>query len=201
MISSSGLVRAPVFAAGESGGGSGPVVAPPKILVVYYSFGGSTALLAGKIAALAKADLRELMPAVPYPQEEGKLSELAKEEGRAGILPVLATGAPDPAGYGVVLVGSPVWWFGLAGPVRSWLAASNFSGKAVALFVTHGGGGPSKCMADLRKYSGAAVVEPSVFSAVGDGSGGLGVLDDGRLVSWLKGIAASGGGQASPLGL
>ncbi|MDR1313907.1 MAG: flavodoxin [Deltaproteobacteria bacterium] len=183
--------------------GAGPGALPdrPKALVAYFSYGGSTARLAETVAQKASADLSELRPAVPYPLEEGRVSELARAEGRDGALPELGDGFPDPSGYGAVLVGSPVWWFGLAGPVRSWLAKFDFSGKPVALFVTHGGGGPSKCLADLARLAKGASVEPGVLAVKGNGSGGLDGLDEAKILSWLRGVRAPGGGPAGYLGL
>jgi flavodoxin len=163
--------------------------------VAFFSFGGSTARLARLLAEKFPADLGEIVPAVPYPEEEGRLSELARDEGREGKLPELAEPSPDPSGYGAVLVGSPVWWFGLAGPVRTWLSKHDFTGKAVRLFVTHGGGGPAGCQADLVRLARRAEVARDVLAVRGDGSGGLDGLDLARALGWLRDVRYPGMGD------
>jgi hypothetical protein len=166
------------------GHGSGPLP-PPAALVVYFSYGGSTAKLAGILAGKVSGALAEIVPAVPYPEEEGRVSETARAEGRSGTFPEIAEPSPDPSAYGTILVGSPVWWFGLAGPVRTWLSRRDFTGKKVRLFVTHGGGGPSGCLSDLAGLVRRADVARDVLSVRGDGSGGLEGLDDARVLAWL----------------
>jgi flavodoxin len=174
----------PGFSSPDSGGAgaSGP---SGRILVAYYSFGGTTEKLAERISALAKGELFRIKPAVPYPEEEGRLSEIARKEGESGELPELASALPDLSGYGVVLVGSPVWWFGLAGPARAFVSKADLSGKRTGLFVTHGGGGPSKSLDAARKLNPEAGFV-SVLSVAGNGAGGLEGSPDKAISEWLE---------------
>lgn len=112
-----------------------------KTLVVYYSHSGNTKKLAGKIAELNGADLLELVPEQAYPQDYNTVVEQAKREIRAGFYPKLKNKLTELAQYNVILAGTPNWWSTMAPPVGTFLKDCNLTGKKVAVFATHGGGG------------------------------------------------------------
>ena len=50
-----------------------------------------------------------------------------------------------------VFVGFPIWWYVEPRIVDTFLERSDFSGKTVIPFVTHGGGGMARCADEVRK--------------------------------------------------
>jgi flavodoxin len=172
-----------------------------RTLVVYFSNSGSTAALAGIVARLSGGELVNLRLSTPYPAEESSHIEILKEEERMGTLPWLVPDYAGPGGYKVVLVGSPVWRSGLAGPVRSWLSKFDFAGTALALFVTHGGRGGGRCLDDLARHARNGIVDPEILHVRCDGAGGLMGLDEGRIVAWLREVKDPATGKPCFFGL
>lgn len=84
------------------------------------------------------------------------------------------------AQYDVVFLGSPNWWGTITPQVSSFLDTYDLSGKTVIPFITHGGGGVQKTIADMtRQCTGCRVVS--------DGWTGYGSQTAG-LTDWLKEI-------------
>lgn len=130
-----------------------------KILIAYYSHSGNTKAVAEKIKNTTGGDLFEITPKTPYPNDYNTVVNLAKEEKQQDKRPELAdNGSVD--GYDIVFVGTPVWWYTMAGPVKTFLTVHNFDGKTIVPFCTHGGGGASYTYSDMQKLApGAKVLE------------------------------------------
>lgn len=146
-----------------------------RVLVAYFSWGGNTRTVAGQIAELTGADLYEIKPAHAYPTDYNACVEAARAEKNASARPALQGQLPDVSAYDVVLIGFPNWWGTMPMPVFTFVESLDLSGKTVAPFCTHGGGGEQQCFADfaraarvevgkgfLRSGSGAGTARPQV---------------------------------------
>ena len=141
-----------------------PAPTKSKVLVAYYSWSGNTKALAQHIATAIGADLFEIKPTKAYPSAYHACTEQAKQEIAAGARPALAA-LPDFAKYDAVLVGTPNWWGTLAPPVSTFIENEALAGKKMALFQTHGGGGPQRCGQDFKAQAkGTVIAEPLIVS-------------------------------------
>lgn len=111
-----------------------------KMLITYYSLTGNTKYIAEEIRKKTGGDVFVIETVKTYPAEYSALTEEAKRELQAGDLPALKKGPPDMSSYGLILVGSPVWWYTVSTPVMSFLKQADFAGKKVSAFCTHEGG-------------------------------------------------------------
>jgi len=104
-------------------------------LVVFYSGAGRTRRIAHEIARSAGADIEDLQFRVP-PREgwRGYLHSVFDAVGRHR--PALAPLEYAPEGYELCIVGTPIWSWRMASPVRSWLAAHAGRLRKVAFFCT-----------------------------------------------------------------
>ena len=122
-----------------------------RTLVVYLSWTGHTRTLAQQIAAALGADLEPIQEASP---QQGVLRYL-----RCVLQSVLHQPGPiaesqhSPAGYDLVIIGTPVWAWNLPGPVRAYLARHPGQFHKLALFCTCEGSGQAKVLADLQALS------------------------------------------------
>ena len=91
----------------------------PKTLIVYHSRSGYTRRLAQSLAARLDADLEEIRIVQPLDGPLGYV--MCAIEAIGGLGPALRPATRDPAKYDLVVVGTPVWFWSLASPVRSWL--------------------------------------------------------------------------------
>ncbi|MDR1998211.1 MAG: flavodoxin [Candidatus Margulisbacteria bacterium] len=131
-----------------------------KTLIVYYSKTGGTRAIAEYIQKAVSADIFEIQPVVPYPEEYRATTEQAKKEINTGYRPAIKEKVTNLADYNTVFIGSPVWWGTIALPVTTFLAEHDLSDKTVIPFVTHGGGGISNVEKDIAKLAPRAALLP-----------------------------------------
>jgi len=124
----------------------------PKTLIVYHSRSGYTRRVAQSLAARLDADLDEIRIVQPL---EGPLGYLmCALEAIGGLAPALRPATKDPAKYDLVMVGTPVWFWSLASPVRSWLERHPLHGRRFAFFCTMGGSGASCVFSTMKELAG-----------------------------------------------
>lgn len=110
-------------------------------LVAYYSRSGNTRVVAGLIQRALEADLFEIQPALPYPDDYLATVEEARKERDGGRERALASRVQDVARYETVFLGFPIWGETVPPVIRAFLSAHDLSGKVLIPFVTHGGYG------------------------------------------------------------
>lgn len=132
--------------------------AKAKALIVYFSWGGNTRVLAKQMAELVGADLFELVPAEPYTRNRDEIEEVSEREIREGYQPKLAAMPENLEQYDVIYVGSPCWFATIAPPVASFLATADLEGKVVAPFMTHEGSRMGRSIADIKRLAPKARV-------------------------------------------
>jgi flavodoxin len=124
----------------------------PKTLIVYHSRSGYTRRLAQSLAARLDADLDEIRIVQPLDGPLGYV--MCAIEAIGGLGPALRPATRDPATYDLVVVGTPVWFWSLASPVRSWLEQHPLGGRRFAFFCTMGGSGASCVFSTMKELAG-----------------------------------------------
>ena len=110
-----------------------------KKLVVFYSYEGSTKLLAESIADAAGADMLELTP-----RKESNVRGFVKyfwlgKDVFFQKKPELLDFDRQPEDYDVIFIGTPVWAFTYTPAIRTFLEKQNIKGKRIALFCSYDG--------------------------------------------------------------
>lgn len=124
----------------------------PRILVVDYSRTGNTHKVGAAIAKACDADLEEIRDSRPRRGLWGWIRS-AREAMRAMPAEIRPT-KRDPASYDLVVVGSPVWTGHVSSPMRSYLTQRRGSFARLALFVTEGGSGGPRALAEMASLAG-----------------------------------------------
>lgn len=114
---------------------------PGKILVAYFSRSGNTRTVAGQVRRALQADLFEIVPENPYPDDYFETVEQAQRETESGYEPPLKGTVADIGSYGTVFLGFPIWGTTAPPVIRSFLSAHDLSCKTLIPLVTHGGYG------------------------------------------------------------
>jgi flavodoxin len=127
-----------------------------KTLIVYHSRTGYTRRVAMDLAGRLAADLDEIRIVQPMYGPLGYA--LCALEAIAGLAPALRPAHRDPADYDVVVVGTPVWFWSLSSPVRSWLERFGRRGKRFAFFCTMGSSGAGRVFAVMKELTGGEPV-------------------------------------------
>jgi flavodoxin len=107
-------------------------------LVVFYSLGGTTKEVAGRIGEMTGGTVFELETEKNYPASPMLYFSVWGEQ-KSGKLPALKKIPSDYSSFDVVFVGSPVWFYTLSTPIHAFLSQSDFQGKIVVPFSTEGG--------------------------------------------------------------
>ena len=146
-----------------------------KVLVAYFSWGGTTRNVAKLIQEKIGGDLFEIKTETPYPKEYGPATDIAKKEKADNARPKLAGPLPDLKQYDIILLGYPIWWYMEPMAVKTFVEAQDLSGKIILPFATSGGSGIEGSVADLRKTLPNSQVKD-----------GLLANSTGFIDSWLK---------------
>jgi flavodoxin len=124
-----------------------------KALIVYYSRTGNTKKVGDELAKALPGDVEEIIDTL---NRAGPIG-FAKSgyEGSQRILAKIQPVKVDPAGYDIVVIGTPNWAASMSSPARTYLTENKAKFKNVAFFCTEGvRGGSEKIFADMEAVSG-----------------------------------------------
>ena len=120
--------------------------------IIYYSYSGNTKKVAWflkeELKLKGEAELLELKPT-----DESRNFFLQCRRAYKHIQAKLEQTNFDLSGYDLVCLGGPVWAFGPAPAINTWLdKCLNIQGKSVILFTTYGSGtGNNRCLDYMQK--------------------------------------------------
>ncbi len=107
-----------------------------NVLVAYFSWSRNGQQMADWIAEETGGDLFRILTVEPYGGDFDSTASRAQTELNNETRPALSTHI-DPevmAGYDVIYLGFPVWWYDLPTPVWSFLEEYDLSGKNIIPF-------------------------------------------------------------------
>ena len=125
-----------------------------KELVLYFSVYGTAKTVAEEIAKQTGAELREIVPEVPYDGNRDHYSALlrvAQKEHDTNARPVIKEELPI-AEYDRIYIGYPMWCYTFPMIIYTLFEQYDFSGKTIIPFNTHMGsrdGGTYQTIKDL----------------------------------------------------
>ena len=118
-----------------------------KILITFFSRTKNTKKVAEILKKEFKADIEEI--------KDTKINRMGVKgyliSGREGMTEKLAEikqTKKDSSKYDLVIIGTPVWGFNMASPIRTYLTQNKNKFKKIAVFCTHDGG-PGKTLAKM----------------------------------------------------
>ena len=126
---------------------------PSKTLVAFFSRSGNTRVIAGLLQRRLAANLFEIQPAKPYPEDYLETVAQATRERDNQFEPPLAIRAANVSDYDTVYLGFPIWGETAPSIVRSFLSAHDLGKKTVIPFITHGGYGVGSSIDVLRSHA------------------------------------------------
>lgn len=127
-----------------------------RTLIVYYSRTGHTKRVAEALADRCQAELERIEL---QGHRRGVIGAFrASVEAVLGLKPALKASRRNLSDYDLVILGTPVWFWGMSSPMRSWLNEHHRSLSRVALFCTFGGSGHAKALDDMEHLCGRPAV-------------------------------------------
>lgn len=152
-----------------------------KILVAYFSWGGTTQRMAQEIVRQTGANIFRIEPVVPYPTDYTECTEVAQEEKNNNTRPAIADEVENWEQYDTVFIGCPVWWWTTPMIICTFAESYYFEGKTVVPFCTYA--------STYRDETLARIVEltPDADHLTGEGLTS-GRINEQNISSWLKEI-------------
>ena len=133
-----------------------------KILVAFFSASGVTKKVAEKLANIAKTDIYEIKPAVPYTKDDlnwmDKKSRSSVEMNDKTFRPEIVKVDLDISSYDTILLGFPIWWYVAPTIINTFLENNDFTGKKIVLFATSGGSGFGNTLRELQPSAAGAII-------------------------------------------
>ena len=152
-----------------------------NILIAYYSHSGNTKKIAEKIQEKTNADIFRIEPIKEYPNDYRELVNLAQKEKLANFHPELKSKLDNISKYDIIFIGTPVWWYTMASPVRTFIKEYNLENKIIAPFCTHGGGGEASTFEEFSKFlPKSKVINGLSLYETPDNK------TDGKIEEWIK---------------
>lgn len=113
------------------------VPADSKILVAYFSWGGTTQRIAQAIADLTGADMYRITPTTPYPTDYTECTQVARAELDNNARPSINGTVSDFDEYDIIFIGCPVWWHTTPMIINTFTESYDFKDKIVVPFCTY----------------------------------------------------------------
>ena len=153
-------------------------------LVIYFSCTGITKGVAEKLANVTGADLYEIIPAVPYTEEDLNYSDRStratSEQDNPETRPEIGGEDVDLTGYSTVYIGYPIWWGEEPRILCTFVEAHDFTDKTVIPFCTSGSSGIGRSGSDLAELAGTGTWL--------DGARFNGGVSEDELLAWVNGL-------------
>lgn len=173
-----------IVSGGEEPGkepGEDPGEKEAKTLVLYFSATGTTKGVAERIARLAGADLKEIVPAVPYTAEDldygDNSTRATAEQNDPSARPQIAEQIRVD-GYSVIYLGYPIWWGQAPRILSTFVESCDLTGVTVIPFCTSGSSDIGRSDDTLAALAGSGNwVQGRRFS---------GSVSDASLEEWIK---------------
>ena len=125
--------------------------------IVYYSYSNNTKQIVDEILKTIKADVYEIKPKIPFPEDYETLVAQEENKDKDEIIEIedLNLKLKD---YDTIILGTPVWWYTMASPVRAFLNKYDLTGKTLIPFATNGGGIGST-FEDIKRFAKGATIK------------------------------------------
>lgn len=141
-----------------------------EILVSYFSATNNTKGVAEKIAKATGGTLYQIVPSIPYTQEDlnysNSNSRSSIEQNDPNSRPEINGSVENMESYKTVFLGYPIWWGEAPRIIYTFLESYDFSNKTIIPFCTSGSspiGNSAKHLESLTK--GATWLEGTRFSS------------------------------------
>ena len=163
---------------------SGEETAEGGVLVAYFSATGNTEGIARHLQSVLDADLYEIVPEVPYTDEDLNYSNDScranQEQNDPAARPAITGPLEHPEDYDVVFLGYPIWWGQAPKVIYTFLESCDFGDATIVPFCTSGSSGIGSSTAALH----ALAPEANWLS----GQRFSGSASESAVASWAEGL-------------
>jgi len=110
-----------------------------KTIIVYYGYGSHTREIAERIKEKLECDILEIKPKVPYSTDYDLVVSETEENLQTREIREIEDINMNLDNYDKIILGTPVWWYTITPPIRTFLTKYDLSGKIVIPYATNAG--------------------------------------------------------------
>lgn len=148
---------APPASSTPEGGESDEETPEGGVLVAYFSATGNTEGIARHLQSILDADLYEIIPEVPYTDEDLNYSNDScranQEQNDPAARPAITGTLENPEDYDVVFLGYPIWWGQAPKVIYTFLESCDFGDATIVPFCTSGSSGIGSSADELQELA------------------------------------------------
>ena len=110
-----------------------------KTLLVYYGYGIHTQMISGMIKDKIDCDVYRIKPLVEYSDDYDLVVKETEDNLQSRKTPEIEEMNINIDDYDKIILGTPVWWYTITPPVRTFLTKYNLTDKVVTAYATNAG--------------------------------------------------------------
>ena len=110
-----------------------------KSIIIYYSYGGNTRIIAEAIHEQKGYDMVEIKPVIPYTNDYQKLVDEEENKMHQEEMVEIEPININLSDYDTIILGTPVWWYTFAPIVHTFLTKYDLTNKKVMPVITNSG--------------------------------------------------------------
>ena len=110
-----------------------------KTIVIYYGYGNHTRMIAERVKKELNADILEIKPKVAYSPDYQTVVDATENNLETKETPEIEVINIDLNNYDKIVIGTPVWWYTMTPPIRTFLTKYDLRNKKVYPFATNAG--------------------------------------------------------------
>lgn len=108
-----------------------------KKLIVFHTYTGHTKYIAEMVKLKLNCDILEIKPKKPYSKKYDIVVDEYQNNESIKETPEIEKIDINLDKYDEIIVGSPVWWYTITPPIRTFLKENDLSGKTIIPFATN----------------------------------------------------------------
>lgn len=110
-----------------------------KTIIVYYSYGNHTRMIAEDIQKKLQCDILEIKLKNDYSSDYQTVVDLTEDNLESKKTPEIEDISISLVEFDKIIIGTPVWWYTITPPIRTFLKNNDFNNKKVYAFATNAG--------------------------------------------------------------
>lgn len=110
-----------------------------KKLIVYFTYTNHTKMIADKIQKKLNCDILEIKPEKAYSTDYNTVVDEQQNNESTKETPNIINKNLNLTEYDEIILGTPVWWYTITPPIRTFLTENDLSNKKIIPFATNAG--------------------------------------------------------------
>ena len=110
-----------------------------KKIIIYYGYGNHTRMISEKLKKALECDVLEIQPKISYSTDYQTVVDETEDNKISKKTPEIKDININLDEYDTVILGTPVWWYTITPPIRTFLTKYDLSDKTVIPFATNAG--------------------------------------------------------------